>query len=219
MTTRSAPGRSIRISLMSDAIVPDVGAQGGTLEHRVVANLYAVLSREWHVEDRSGGVPMRVLVSQVEIGSLPERVWDVLTDFVTYPDWNPFIRRASGELREGARLEVVIQPPGRRATTFRPVVVKLEAGRELRWLGRLVLPKLFDGEHIHQLEPLGEDRTRYVQSERFSGALVGLFRRQLDDTLRSFEAMNEALKVRAESTTWRLSSSFSWGEVVPLGPG
>jgi hypothetical protein len=143
---------------------------------------------------------MRELVSQVEIGSTPERVWDVLTNFVAYPEWNPFIRRASGELREGARLEVVIQPPGRRATTFRPVLVKYEPGRELRWLGRLALPKLFDGEHIHRLEPVGEDRTRYLQSERFSGVLVGVFNRQLNDTLRGFEAMNEALKVRAEST-------------------
>ncbi len=142
---------------------------------------------------------MRELVSQVEISSPAERVWHVLTDFGAYPEWNPFIRRASGEFREGARLEVVIQPPGRRASTFRPVVVRLEPGRELRWLGRLVLPKLFDGEHIHRLEPLGEDRTRYVQSERFSGALVGVFNRQLDDTLRGFEAMNEAMKVRAES--------------------
>ncbi len=142
---------------------------------------------------------MRELVSEVEIGSPAERVWDVLTDFDAYPEWNPFIRRASGELREGARLEVVIKPPGRRATTFRPIIVKLEPGRELRWLGRLLLPKLFDGEHIHRLEPLGEGRTRYVQRERFSGAFVGVFNRQLDDTLRGFEAMNEALKARAES--------------------
>jgi hypothetical protein len=72
--------------------------------------------------------------------------------------------------------------------TFRPRVVKWEPGRELRWLGRLVVPRLFDGEHIHLLEPLAEDRTRYVQSERFSGVLVTVFKRQLDATLRGFEA-------------------------------
>jgi hypothetical protein len=141
---------------------------------------------------------MRELVSEVEVGATVERVWQVLTDFGAYPEWNPFIR-ATGELRQGARLNVSIQPPGRRATKFRPVVVKLEPGRELRWLGRLVLPRLFDGEHIHRLEPLGNDRTRYMQSERFSGIFVWAFNRQLDDTLLGFHAMNEALKVRAES--------------------
>jgi hypothetical protein len=145
-------------------------------------------------------VTRRELVSQVEVGSPPERVWEVLTDFAAYPEWNPFIRQASGELREGGRLRVIIQPPGGRATTFNPVVVKLEPERELRWLGRLLFPGLFDGEHIHRLEPLGERRTRYTQSEMLSGVLVGPLKRQLDDTLRGFEAMNEALKARAEST-------------------
>ena len=145
-----------------------------------------------------GGVKVRELASEVEVDAPSERVWDVLTDFAAYPEWNPFIRHASGELREGARLKVVIQPPDRRATTFRPVVTRFVPVRELRWLGRLGLPKVFDGEHIHQLEALGENRTRYLQSERLSGLLVGPLSRQLDDTLRGFEAMNQALKARAE---------------------
>ena len=32
----------------------------------------------------------------------------VVTDFAAYPEWNPFIRRISGDLREGTRLEVRI---------------------------------------------------------------------------------------------------------------
>jgi hypothetical protein len=149
--------------------------------------------------DRPEEDRVRELTSQVDINATAERVWKVLTDFAAYPEWNPFIRHASGELREGARLKVIIQPPGRRATTFRPVVVRYDPGRELRWLGRLLFSGLFDGEHIHRLEWLGEGRTRYQQSERLSGVLVGLLKRQLDDTQRGFEAMNEALKVRAES--------------------
>jgi uncharacterized protein YndB with AHSA1/START domain len=54
---------------------------------------------------------MRELTAEIEIAASPDRVWEVLTDLDAYPAWNPFIRRASGELREGARLEVVIQPP------------------------------------------------------------------------------------------------------------
>ena len=57
---------------------------------------------------------MRELRSEIEIDAPPERVWAVVTDFAAYPEWNPFIRRISGELREGARLEVRIAPPGAR---------------------------------------------------------------------------------------------------------
>jgi hypothetical protein len=88
---------------------------------------------------------MRQLRREIEIDAPPERMWAVVTDFAAYPEWNPFIRQISGELREGARLQVRIEPPATRATTFRPTVRAVEANRELRWLGRLFMPGIFDG--------------------------------------------------------------------------
>jgi hypothetical protein len=141
---------------------------------------------------------VRELSQDIEIEAPPERVWAVITDFAAYPEWNPFIRRVSGELREGARLEVRIEPPGARATTFKPTVRAVEENRELRWLGRLVAPGIFDGEHSLRLEPLDEGRTRFVQSERFTGLLVGLVKGTLAKTEAGFEQMNTALKARVE---------------------
>ncbi len=42
------------------------------------------------------------------------------------------------------------------------------------------MPGRLDGEHTFELEPLAEDRTRFIQSERFNGVLVGLLSRTLD---------------------------------------
>jgi hypothetical protein len=82
---------------------------------------------------------------------------------------------------------------------FKPTVLRAEPNRELRWLGRLWLPRLFDGEHVFVIEPLDETRVRFVQREEFNGLLVPLFARSLDtDTRRGFEEMNQALKARAE---------------------
>jgi hypothetical protein len=100
-------------------------------------------------------------------------VWAVVTDFAAYPEWNPFIRRISGELREGARLEVRIEPPGARATTFKPTVRVVETNRELRWLGRLLVPGIFDGEHSLRIEPREGGRSRFFQSERSMACLSG----------------------------------------------
>jgi hypothetical protein len=144
---------------------------------------------------------VRELRREIEIDAPPERVWAVLTDFAAYPEWNPFIRRISGEVREGARLEVLIEPPGARATTFKPTVRAVQANRELRWLGRLVLPGVFDGEHTLQIEPMDGDRSRFVQSERFSGLLVGLVKGTLAKTEAGFEQMNVALKARVEAAS------------------
>jgi hypothetical protein len=143
---------------------------------------------------------MRELRTQIEIDAPPERVWQVLTDFGAYPNWNPFIRSIEGELRVGARLKVRIEPPGARGMTFRPTVRAVEPTRELRWLGRLFLPRLVDGEHRLALEPLEGGRSTLIQSERFRGLLVGLLTGTLTATERGFEQMNEALKRRLEVT-------------------
>jgi hypothetical protein len=76
-----------------------------------------------------------------------------------------------------------------------------EPTRELRWLGRLFVPGLADGDHRLALEPLKGGRSRFIQSERFSGLLVGLLRPTLATTQRGFEQMNQALKRRAEVTS------------------
>jgi hypothetical protein len=144
---------------------------------------------------------MRELRREIEVDASPERVWVVVTDFAAYPDWNPFIRRISGELREGGRLEVQIQPPGARASTFKPTVRAVETNRELRWLGRLLVPGIFDGEHSLRIEPLESGRSLFVQSERFSGVLVGLVKGILAKTDAGFGQMNAALKARVEQTS------------------
>ena len=142
---------------------------------------------------------MKGLRTEIEIQASAERVWQLLTDFPSFPQWNPFIRKASGNIRVGERLEVNIQPSGARGMTFRPTVLKAEPNRELRWMGHLLISGLFDGEHSFTLEPLGEGRVRFTQREVFTGLLVPLFARGLDtDTRRGFEEMNQALKARAE---------------------
>jgi hypothetical protein len=81
---------------------------------------------------------------------------------------------------------------------FKPTVFAVEPARELRWIGRFLVPGLFDGEHSFRIEPLDNNRSRLIQSERFSGVLVAAFKSTLDKTELGFEQMNSALKARAE---------------------
>src|SRR5215216_864904 len=142
---------------------------------------------------------MKELQSQIGNDASSERVWAILTDFASYPQWNPFIRRISGELKVGERLDARLEPPGGRGITLRPTVLSAEPNRQLRWLGHLLVPGLFDDEHTLATEPLDENRVRFVQHEVFKGVLVPLVARSLANTLRGFEEMNGALKERAEA--------------------
>jgi uncharacterized protein YndB with AHSA1/START domain len=79
------------------------------------------------------------LHTTIEIDATPERVWHVLTDFAAYPDWNPFITRASGTARPSERLHLRMQPPGGRSATLRPIVLEADPGRRLRWLANQLI--------------------------------------------------------------------------------
>ena len=66
-------------------------------------------------------------------------------------------------------------------------------------MGRIGVPGIFDGEHRFRIEPLGQDRVRFVQEERFTGLLAPIILRFVErGTTQGFEAMNQALKARAE---------------------
>jgi hypothetical protein len=142
---------------------------------------------------------MREIITETDIAAAPEKVWAILTDFARYSEWNPFITSAQGEPSEGARLKVRIEPPGGTAMTFRPRLTRVRRGKELRWLGHVFIPGLFDGEHIFEIEPRGDGGVRLRQRERFRGILVPLLWRGMHEkTRRGFEAMNASLKRRAE---------------------
>lgn len=142
---------------------------------------------------------MREISTTIDIDAPAETVWAVLTDFAAYPEWNPRTV-VTGEAREGAKLVVAPGPDAAGMPTFEPRVLRADPGRELAWRGKLYLPGLFDGEHRFTIEALGDDRSRLVQSESFSGLLVGLvMRRYGADTEAGFHAVNEALKARAEA--------------------
>jgi hypothetical protein len=141
---------------------------------------------------------MRTIRTEIGIDRPAAAVWDILVDIERWPDWNPFAR-ASGRLAVGEMLEVEIRPPGKSPMTFRPTVVKLDPGVELRWLGHLGVAGIFDGEHGLRIEPAGAGRCRVQQFETFKGVLAGpLLWFAGDATRRGFEAMNLALKARAE---------------------
>src|SRR3989475_4007915 len=140
--------------------------------------------------------------TEFEIDAPAERVWAVLIDFERFPDWTPFIRRVHGDAQVGSRLDVLLGASGTRPMRFRPTVKAVVPNRELRWLGRLGLPRLFDGEHIFQIEPLGPMRCRFLQRERFPGLFVPLLARSLNrDARRGLEELNRARPERGAVST------------------
>jgi hypothetical protein len=142
---------------------------------------------------------MQILDASSEIDAPPELVWQVVRDFASYPEWNPFIIKAAGEQLPGARLEVTIAAPGVRAVTFKPTVLDVRPGRLIRWKGRLIMPGLFDGRHALSVDPLDGGRTRFTTHEEVTGILLPFLGKVMRASQDGFERMAAAVKLRAEA--------------------
>lgn len=143
---------------------------------------------------------MKELRTEIKINAAPEKVWRVLTDTQTYPNWNPFITKLEGNLAEGQKLSVTLAPPNERAMTIKPTVQEVRPNQVLRWKGQLLFPGIFDGEHIFEISDNKDGTSTFVHRENFSGILIPLFKKMLDvSTKRGFEMMNEELKKRCEA--------------------
>jgi hypothetical protein len=143
-----------------------------------------------------------------EISASADRVWDVLTAFREYDEWNPIITRMRATLVVGAPISFVIAVGGREVK-IKAELMKLAPGVELRWFGppSKVLAVAVRGEHYFRVEPQGPDKCRLVHGEHFSGFVVPFIWRFLEaDLKKAYGAMNRALKARAESVRGQASS-------------
>ena len=142
---------------------------------------------------------MKSLHAAIDIDAPAERVWQVVSDFGEYADWNPFIVRAAGEPRVGARLDITIAAPGMKPVSFRPRVLDVEPGRLIRWKGEFKLPGLFDGRHALIVDALDGGRSRFTTHEDVTGLLLPFAGKVMTASQRGFELMAQALKERAEA--------------------
>jgi hypothetical protein len=141
---------------------------------------------------------MKTVSATIEIAAPPMAVWAVLTDLARYPEWNPLFPEASGEAAVGKRIKLrSVHPANGRMMTVKPRILAAEPGVELRWAASL--PGIISGEHSFVLSP-ANGGTRLVQSESLRGLLVPFSGKTITRSEASFQALNEALKKRAEAS-------------------
>lgn len=137
--------------------------------------------------------------TEILINATPEKIWSILTNFGNYPNWNPFIKSINGEIKVGKKIRAEIEVSQSKGMTFSPKILTFVTNKELSWLGHLLFTGVFDGEHKFELIDNANGTTTFIQSEKFTGILVPLFKKQLDNnTKKGFDAMNIKLKELAE---------------------
>ena len=142
---------------------------------------------------------MKEIKGSIDIDVPVGRAWQVITDFKSYPEWNPWITRMEGDSKVGSRVGVTVKAPGRKDTNFTSEVLKIETNREILMRGKVMKGMLGD-DHLFKFEPIDENRTRFFQSVVFKGALTPFMGGVIRDQQKGLDLMNKAMKESCEGT-------------------
>jgi hypothetical protein len=137
--------------------------------------------------------------SEFEIEASDKQVWAVLTDFESYPDWNPSLPAISGELSEGSTVSLTLGMPGRPNLKVKATLQEVTPNRRITWHGNVGGNWLFAGDREFAIQPLAEKKVRFIHVEDITGFFAPVFEVLMGGAQqRSHDALNESLRNRAE---------------------
>ncbi|KAF5020214.1 hypothetical protein F66182_7779 [Fusarium sp. NRRL 66182] len=139
---------------------------------------------------------MPLIQESMIIAAPPAKVWSVLMDLKSWPEWNTFVTSIEvqpphTELCVGSKQKITIK----NSQSYTNVVLVLDPNKELRWNGSIFTPAFFNTEHWCLLEEVDGDEvsTRFTQGERAMG--------KLEELREGYVRMNQDLKNAVEGST------------------
>jgi hypothetical protein len=118
---------------------------------------------------------MPSLYTEIEIDASVQRVWQALYHKENWLKWNTFLFDCDSAqpFEQGKEVWLSIRRlPGDEETEFHPRVILVQPPFSLRWFSQI--PGLRN-EHSFELQEIGQNRTKYVHRESFSGWMTRAF--------------------------------------------
>jgi hypothetical protein len=146
----------------------------------------------------------RTIEEEIEINASTDKVWNIVSDFASFPQWNTFVVKvelpnANGiKVGEPTSIEVALKA-GDKPTTYQNTITKVEPNRELVWEGGFGLGVIL-GMKVQHFQVLTEGSKpgtcHYRQGEVFTGSLVpaAAMTSTFDDLKAAYARMNGELK-------------------------
>ena len=128
-----------------------------------------------------------------------ELVWELISDFSTWGDWNPIYRKAEGQMKIGTPLTIEQALPGEPVQVIQPVVQDWVPFEQLHWRSSRLGGFVTAIRYI-EIERMGEANSTFSNGELFMGMLVRWVSKSERRKLRAaYTEMGEALRDHAEA--------------------
>ncbi|WP_375769896.1 SRPBCC domain-containing protein [Archangium gephyra] len=138
---------------------------------------------------------MKEFKATTTIHAPPEKIWAILTDGASWPQWDPSCEKIEGRIAPGEKLKAFTKlSPGR---AFPVKVSEFVPHQKMTWSGGMPLG-LFKGVRTFTLTPKGGD-IEFTLHEVFSGPMLALIGGSIPDMTEAFQQFVEGLKRRAEA--------------------
>jgi len=141
---------------------------------------------------------MREIKREIQISAPIDKVWQVLTDFENWKDWNT-TAKAKGNTSLGTKLSITMIGEDCKEKTYGPEVVEVDAPKVFRWQVKMMGGLMFTNERVFELHEKNGG-TEFVNIEKFSGLMASIFGGKMEAFIPpNLEKMNLALKNKVES--------------------
>jgi hypothetical protein len=128
-----------------------------------------------------------------------EIVWEVVSDFDSWKEWNPLYRKAEGQMKIGTALTLEQHLPGEPAKVITPIVQDWVPYEQLHWRSKRIGGFVTAIRYI-EIENMGPENATFSNGELFMGLLLRFVSRDERRKLRiAFTQMGEAVRDRAEA--------------------
>ena len=129
--------------------------------------------------------------TEIELEHPPQKVWSVLSSIEKYPDWNPVMVYADGELKQGNHINYTFRENEEKEYKIRAKVHDLKVDQLINHVGGTYGIISFDHKYILEPSVAG---TKLIHKEDYTGIYLLFWDYQKMQDL--YEKVNFALKKR-----------------------
>ena len=136
---------------------------------------------------------------EIEIKAPASAVWAVITDFDSYPQWNPFVVAAKSSLKPGDPIDMKVKLLGPVQRQVE-IILDVRQGKGFSYCMKPFPLGALSSRRSHEIIELGDGRCQYKSHFHLEGWMMPLIRGMMRGALeRGFGGMSVAIRERAQA--------------------
>jgi hypothetical protein len=143
---------------------------------------------------------MNEINTEIIINAPKKNIWDIITNFQAYSEWNPFLVKVIGEASPDSNIFFLAKSDGAMIPVLANII-EFEFEKKFSWGGPPFtwFKSIFGAEHFFIIEEISPTQCRFRNNERMEGMVADAMWSLIEKSEPAYHAMNLALKARAEA--------------------